>query len=569
MRPLALLTACVCLAGCGAERVDPKTERPPNVVVISVDALRRDHLSAYGYGRPTSPRLKRLAAEGARFDGALSPTPWTLPAHASLFTGLPASAHQVEHAGDRLPESLATVATLFAAGGWTTAGYVSADHFDPLHGLARGFATWDLEPARRATAVTDGALSWLDTRPPERPFLLFLHYVDPHWPLDPPAEHLTALGGHESARSLGTFANLIPYAHRDVPMSDNVLRRLLPLYHGEIRYVDTEIGRLLDGLNTRGLDDDTIVLVTSDHGEEFGEHDGFGHGLTLHAEVTRVPLIVRWPGRIAAGAEISVPVSIADVAPTLVALAGLELPEQLTRSAADLSAALLGTGPVPNRPIVLETTHSGAKRLAIVSRGHTYIPPRRFPNLTRAGRGWSVRRDDEPASLFALVTDPLDRHDLLDVQRITNKNVTVARALRRELGQWIETTVPGVRLVCAGEEGKDLEGEVTLDVKVVDEPFGLGLVDEDRIAPADLALLGQPEWKAREFTFAFERAERRKGIVFPIAPATTSFAVRLRQDGTALVDRTVAPPAPGDAPIDLGHGCLLEPGPPRVADGAG
>ena len=298
------------VAGCRADtRASPPATAspsgPPSIVLVSIDTLRADHVGAYGAQTGATPNLDTLAAEGVLFENALTPVPITLPAHASMLTGLLPHRHGVRDNGlYRLPTDVPTLAALLATAGYDTAAVVGAAVLDRQYGLDRGFRRYDDQiggpggltiPERPAAAVTDAALAAAAGLRP--PFFLFVHYYDPHAAYKPPP----------------------PWAERfaDRP------------YDGEVAYADAEVGRLRRELVERGPGKDVVFVVTSDHGEGLGEHGEATHGPFLYQTTLHVPLIVVAPGRWPAGRRVKGLVSNVDVAPTLLALAARPVPPSL------------------------------------------------------------------------------------------------------------------------------------------------------------------------------------------------------------------------------------------------
>ncbi|MBI3661468.1 MAG: sulfatase [Acidobacteria bacterium] len=327
----------------------PAAPDAPNVLVIVVDTLRADHLSTYGYPRPTSPNFDRLAREGTLFERAFSTSSWTLPSHASLLTGRYPHEHGAERESydGRFP----SIAGVLQARGYRTAavsanlifftekrgfgeGFIRFDDF--FHSVAdravrtvygRKLHRWVMHklgnqdlPARRwADSVNRAALGWIDLDP-KKPFFAFLNYMDTHDPYLPPQPYrsrfskLTNPGGR-----INEFEG-----QRSPQLTPEQLQSEIDAYDGAISYVDEQIGRLLGELDRRGLKENTIVIFTSDHGESFGEHGIFTHSTALYRQLIHVPLIVRWPGRVPAGMRIAVPVSNGGLPATLVEILGME-----------------------------------------------------------------------------------------------------------------------------------------------------------------------------------------------------------------------------------------------------
>jgi len=277
------LTVCagllLCLVGC--RRHEPESVAPQprdaNVLLITLDTTRADHLSCYNSGRAKTPHLDGLAARGVRFAHATVQVPLTLPSHACIMTGAYPPVHGLRDMGGFvLDKSHPTIATLTQAAGFATAAFVGSRAVAKHFGLAYGFDSYDddmgaqteegklpgIFPERRASVVTDRALDWLKQNA-QRKFFLWAHYYDPHQPYDPPE----------------------PYKHQ---YAKN-------LYDGEIAYMDEQVGRLLDGLDQLGLTSRTLVIAMGDHGESLGEHGELTHGIFLYDATLHVPLIVAGP----------------------------------------------------------------------------------------------------------------------------------------------------------------------------------------------------------------------------------------------------------------------------------
>lgn len=302
-----LLVGAACSNGSSAPPADPPLSSRANVLFITVDTLRADRLEPYGFEGPISPALDRLAADSVVFDEAQSSTSWTLPALATLMTSHPTSTHGAWDFESPLDESYSTLAEVLAADGYDTAAVASHVFLGREFGLAQGFTHFDDDLVQQIElshlAVTSDAVTERGVRFVERkaaakaagvddtPWFLWLHYFDPHH----------------------TY-----YAHADFPFGDTEEAR----YLSEIAFTDRAIGHLLEALSATGADADTVVVFTADHGEEFGDHGGAYHGLTLHREVLRVPLIVRIPG--VASRRVGTVVGIGDVMGTVLEVLGVE-----------------------------------------------------------------------------------------------------------------------------------------------------------------------------------------------------------------------------------------------------
>jgi arylsulfatase A-like enzyme len=318
----------------------------PNVLLISIDTLRPDHLGCYGYQRATSPHIDELAAEGVLFQNHISSTSWTLPGHAALFTSLVDSVHGCTDTDQKLADNLVTLAEKFARAGYETVGFFSGPFLHPAFGLGQGFAhyedcttyagTLDQTPVAQWAANDDVlAESHRDVTSPRvyaafkkwlaehraATFFMFVHLWDPHYDFIPPPPYDTLFDPDYAGPVTGTYFIFDPAINAQMPARD--LEHLIALYDGEIAWTDSYVGRILADLRQAGLLDRTIVALTSDHGTEFFEHGDKGHRQTLYDEVIRIPLILRYPARLGAGVSIRAQTRSIDVGPTLLELAGV------------------------------------------------------------------------------------------------------------------------------------------------------------------------------------------------------------------------------------------------------
>ncbi|MEO8502247.1 MAG: sulfatase [Vicinamibacteria bacterium] len=286
--------------------------RRRGVILISVDTLRRDHVGAYGYAKPTTPTLDALAREGVLAEDAVSVSSWTLPSHLSMMTSVLPGAHGGTDMGEGFNRSVPTVAELLKAEGVATHAVTSHLYVSKTYGLDVGFDSMNFRQDRLAANVANHAMDLID-RFGDRPFFLFLHFYDPHWHYAPPPEVLKIFESSYAGKLTGNLKDFHNLRPDQVSAAD--LDHLLALYDGEIRYTDDEIGRLVTHLKERGVAGNTLMLVTSDHGEEFLEHGSWEHQKTLYEEVIRVPLMVSGPG--VSPRREAQPVSLLDVAPTI------------------------------------------------------------------------------------------------------------------------------------------------------------------------------------------------------------------------------------------------------------
>jgi choline-sulfatase len=303
-----------------------------NVLLISIDTLRADHLGAYGFPRPTTPNIDAVAREGVLFKNARTPVPMTLPAHVSLLTGtLPPTHGLRDNLANRLPDASLTLAEMLKPRGFTTGAIVSSFVLDRRFGTSQGFDSYDDRfqavhkigdlNERKGDETTRLAREWLDEHK-EQPFFLFVHFYDPHDPYEPPEPFASQWSEHP--------------------------------YEGEVAFADACVGQVLEKLRQLGLYEDTLIVIVGDHGEMLGEHGELNHGFFIYEGALRVPLVVRVPRARAAPRQVDLPVSLIDVVPTVVSLVGAEVPKEV--QGVDLSPWIAGRGAGGgSRPLHAET----------------------------------------------------------------------------------------------------------------------------------------------------------------------------------------------------------------------
>jgi len=398
-----------------------------NAVLITVDTLRLSHLQSFGYHKATDPEIQRHFRKGLRFEHAVSPVPVTRPTHAAMLTGIHPLVLGMRWNEHALPDDATTLAEVLQSHGYRTAAFVSGwPLFGERSGLDRGFDLYSdvfspllvVEHAlddlavvkllrklgfidtlkRDAAAVTEDALRWLESSPPE-PFFLWIHYYDPHGLYEPPVDYARQMGlspeGPHTSRRLRSLAES---GKRDFDPRDR--EELVALYDGEIRHVDYQTGRLLDTLEDLGLDERTIVLLTADHGETLferlaSEGMAFTHGKWLSEWDIRVPFLLRGPG-IPARNDSTVTAQSMDVMPTLLGALGLPVPDGimgLDLTSLDSADAMRGPAVSINSPGDDESS--------------TWISSRsgEYKLLVEAGSGREY--------LYHLPSDPEERNNLI------------------------------------------------------------------------------------------------------------------------------------------------------------
>jgi len=308
----------------GCQGQTSSTEAPLNAVVILVDTLRADRLGPWGVERETSPNLTAMAEGSVVFADAVSPARWTVPSVVSVLSGVHVQTHRccdVSTGDFVLHEALTTLPEVLQAAGYHTAGYSKSGPVNFTAGIEQGFTDFEGIPgADRAQGLTDHALLALETIPVEQPFFMYLHYMDPHTNYRAPDGWHEMWAGQTDSTVEGTDATLEAYlSGEQVPTGADV-ERLMALYDEEIAYWDSDLSRIFYALEARGLMDSTVLIVISDHGEQFGEHGSWGHR-ALNQENIHVPWIMRIPGE--APQRIEAPVQLVDLAPTLAGVLGV------------------------------------------------------------------------------------------------------------------------------------------------------------------------------------------------------------------------------------------------------
>ncbi len=380
--PSAALALALLGAGCAPGRPGSGAGGLPSIVVITIDTLRADHVSSYGYFRETTPVIDELAARGVLFRNAVTPMTVTLPVHASLWTSLyPVQTGIITnavrfHAGSG--QRVRFFAEILADLGYQTAAFVSATPVKSQSGINAGFAVFDDPESgmRDGGETTEAVLRWLESEP-GRPFFLWVHYFDPHGKHEAPP-------GYDLYR---TDDRLIRYleAERFPDPEDPEIHELHNQYDGEVRFVDAQIGRIVERLEDRGWLEEAALVVTSDHGEGLGQHDWKRHG-KIYNEQIFVPLVMTFPESVGRRGEVRESlVSLIDVVPTLVATLGLPVPEEDRRRFTGLD--VLGAEPSREYLLVQRTGKPGLAhwkrryRFALLSLDWKYFYSPELPPL--------------------------------------------------------------------------------------------------------------------------------------------------------------------------------------------
>lgn len=390
-----------------SERRSPSTRVPgrrPNVLIYLIDTLRADHLGIYGYGRPTSPEIDAFAHRATLFRHAVAQSSWTKPSVASVLTGLNPQLHGVNDRKDALAEEATTLAEyLWEDGGYETAAIFTNGNLAHM-GLGQGYAHY--QHLREGTdrnihvlsdRLYDEARHWLDERDRSKPFFLYLHATDPHSPYTPSRAWIERIGAEVHDFDAGTIEKVKALERGEV--DETTLADLMALYDAEIAFTDHQFGRLLEELERRGLYDDTLIILVSDHGEEFFDHGWWQHGKTLYQEQLAVPLVMHLPRDRGAGLEIDSLVQHIDILPTVLDLAGIEWPADL-----------------PGRSLLplIDRTASGRPPVHAIS--YLQLDSRTAESVTTAD-GKLILHHYDPSRrrlLFDLRLDPGEKHNLYD-----------------------------------------------------------------------------------------------------------------------------------------------------------
>ena len=408
-----LASLLVALAACHGG-----SEHPPNIVIITLDTTRADHLGLYGYFRDTSPTLDAFAKQAIVFDRAIVPMAMTLPTHTSFLTAL----HPLEHGvlgnsaegGARfvLPSRILPLAEVARAAGWRTAAIVSATPLKRGSGIEKGFEYFNEPqgPRQDGQRTTDAALAWL-AGVPVGPFLLWVHYFDAHTPFTSPTSYMTMFSTDPALEAMIAERKIPRTAFHLLPNTMEDTRASINLYDGELRYQDDQLARLLAALEARPDWDRTAVVIAGDHGEGLGEHGEAAHGGTWNEQL-HAPLIMRIPG--ATPGRITTLVTAADLIPTL--LGHLDAPALAPVLALASGRDVLAEG-ARSLPVLsvdsLRKDVTGESRSALTSERWKF---------------YRVEREDGGVDhlLFDLVADPFELTDVAAQHPVEVKQLDAA-----------------------------------------------------------------------------------------------------------------------------------------------
>jgi arylsulfatase A-like enzyme len=465
----------------------------PNVIVYVVDCLRADHVGAYGYALPTTPEIDRLTGDGVLLEDLNACASWTKPSTACLFTSMLPTFHQARTVDDALPRSRTTLAEVFRKNGYVTAAWVANPVIDPrVFFFDQGFDRWvDVrsfeERSRRvhlhdtdpdAAAITAGVLPFLDAHRRDR-FFLYLHSLDLHYPYE--------------ARP--------PFDARFLSSSSSGLDRDREHYDAELAYNDREIGKILEKLKSLDLYDDTVIFLTADHGEEFGEHGASRHGKTLYQPVLHIPGILKLPGSRLAGRRSKALASNIDMAPTLLEIAGIEAPEEFQ-----------GRG-------LLEVLEAGAERSE-----RKIVAELLAPNVV----AYSMR--DERYKHVKLLL-PEAKEMLFDLEKDPGENVDLmssvpaeAAPLVTDLEKFVRLGQHGAHVALRGSAGASVEARIETESEIASAfRFAISTGDVLEIAP-----------EGKRLTLKFSGDEKARHLVIQTSPPGAELQLTVRENGKTV-----------------------------------
>lgn len=506
---LAALSAFALPACSGGEPAAPR----PNVLWIVWDTARADRLGVYGYDKPTTPNLDAWAKDARVYEDCISPGSWTVPSHASMFTGLLPSEHGAEHGSEWLDDKLVTIAELLRDSGYQTFSWTANPHVSREENATQGFEVeqhpWDKATEKRAREIyesklatfpadseqrrrgereansawvlkaagelaQEGLSTWLGQRDPKRPYFAFLNYMEAHRPLISPRRHREAVMAPEqvdaSYNAEIDWNSTWGYCFRLVDVPEHKLELLSGAYDAGIHELDSLFGELMRALEAQGALENTIVVLTADHGDHLTEHHLLDHQYSVAQVLVRVPLIVKYPPRFAPGRETR-PVMSMDLFPTLLELAGVEAP----RAGVGHARSLLD--PAERRARITQYTKPYERPLISARKLHPGHDISAFERgrVAIVDQPWKlVQHLGGPTELFDLDSDPYETRNVADA------NAAVLERMRKQLVGVLKS----VRPIGAGVAGERSEEYLAMLA-------GLGYADVAEDSDPDRAAAGK------------------------------------------------------------------------------
>ncbi len=508
----------------------------PNIILISIDPLRQDHVGVYGYERNTTPVLDKIASEGVVFKNSYSTAPWTLPSHMSMFTGLPPSVHKVDIDNRKLGEDVALFTEVLSENGYRTGGFFSAVYLKPDYGFSRGFDKYIDQRKKHSDEITDKGINWIEINKNDN-FFIFFHYFDVHYPYRPPEDIAPKFGVDVSIKKwfkFGKLSYLRIFSDPNIKMNKDVRKKMINLYDGEIFRVDRSIGRLIEYLKKEEIYDNTIIIITSDHGEEFKEHGSFGHSHQLYSELINVPLIIRFPEKFPKNKYISSPVSSIDIASTILHLVSVKVPSQFEKYGKDLFDLIENKGNViesDSRTIFSETKKGGTHHFAFLKNGYKYITPYKYRPLIKKKR-W-IKINDK---FFNSLDDRPEEYDLLKSPLNSQDQQKVLDSMKMKISQYVKNNIPGIKISFFSSDDKkesSLTGSLNFNFLPEELPFGVNL------GPGDDLLSDK---KTNLFGFELIMKNGKKEIIFPYINkllGKKTLTIHVNEEGKSILKKII------------------------------
>jgi len=401
----------------------PNRSKGPNIIFISIDALRADRLSCYGYHRNTSPNIDRLTSQGVLFKNAFSQATWTLPSHASIFLSQYVWRHKVNTGKKRLGNSFTTLAEILRDRNYTTCAFVGGGLLSSGYGFNQGFEIYDDGSPRRRrfyeiSSYINKLLSWLESVK-NRKFFLFIHTFDVHGPYNPPAPYfdLYTKGCCEGKHLRTSKGIIVPRRLDASKLTSGEINYIMAVYDGGINYVDDQLGKIFEKLNQLGIYENTIIIITADHGQGFKEHGSLKHGYKPYIELVHVPLIMRGPG-IPRNRTYENWVQHIDIAPTILEI--LNIPQRKEMQGRSILSLM-------NNCEIEEyfSTYSWG------------LEGSQGPVSLRTKKWTYIMKHNKPDELYDRINDPKEQNNVIE------KRPLIAQKLKKDLEDFIALTSKG------------------------------------------------------------------------------------------------------------------------------
>ena len=421
--PIILILIFICNGFIYSYRLINRSKRP-NIILISIDALRADHLSCYGYHRNTSPNIDRLAREGVLFKNGFSQATCTLPSHTSIFLSQYVWRHNVDYLHTkRLTDPCTTLAEILKNENYATAAFTGGIVLSSRYGFDQGFEIYDDgTPGRRGryeiSSYIDKLLSWLESVRNKK-FFLFIHTYDVHEPYNPPLPYFDLYTKERYERKhLRTSKGITPWKLNASKLTPEEIDYIIAVYDGGINYVDEQLGKIFDKLNQLDIDDNTIIIVTSDHGEGFKEHGRLRHGYKPYIELVHVPLIIKGPG-IPRNRIYDNYVQHIDIVPTILEI--LNIPQR---------KEMQGRSMLP-----LMNNCEIEKDFKTYSFGQDRNKPQQSFSMSIRTKEWTyIMNQNGPDELYDKINDPKEQNNIIE------KKPLIAQRLKEKLEDFIALT---------------------------------------------------------------------------------------------------------------------------------